>query len=133
MRSYTALKQAPQWDAKGGDLVELDLDPGTEDTFVRAGLIEIRPRTYKVVGSAEVHDTAPGATFEAALPLDQETALLAGNHLEVVAEETFETLKKAELQERAAALNIEGRSQMTKDELVAAIRSADEETRGGNG
>jgi DNA end-binding protein Ku len=38
--------------------------------------------------------------------------------------EQLEGLTKAELYERARAANIPGRSEMTKDELVRALRSA---------
>lgn len=38
-------------------------------------------------------------------------------------EEDLESLTKSDLQERAADLGVEGRSQMTKDELIDAVEA----------
>lgn len=44
----------------------------------------MQKRTYKVVGTQPVHDTPPGETFKADLPLEQEAALIAGGAIQRV-------------------------------------------------
>lgn len=121
-RRYVVKLASGEWDAEVGDTIELDLDPPTEDTMVGAGRLEIAPRTYRVTGEAEVHETRPGDTFEGALPAGQEAALIAGRHIELADEGPGpEGETKEELLARARDLEIEGRSAMSKDELLAAI------------
>lgn len=92
-RVYIVRGRLAQFDAKAGDKVELDLAADDEDTFLAAGDLELVPLTYKVVGDAEVYDTAKGGTFEAALPVSQEAALLGG-HIQLVPPEVKATKKK---------------------------------------
>lgn len=58
-----------------------------EATNLASGLLEIVPRTYRVVGSSEVDGHAPGETFEAGIPLARESLLFAGGHIERVDDE----------------------------------------------
>ncbi len=78
---------------KQGDVFEHEFDtPADEQTSLQSGLLEIVPRTYKVIGGSRVHDTDPGGEFEAALPMGQESLLIAGGHIERVTKKT--TAKK---------------------------------------
>ncbi len=124
MRRYTLRQDAPQYDAAAGDEIELDIDAATEAGLVASGWLEVVPGIYRVTGAAEVHGAQPGETFEAALPADQEAALLAGGHVEQVEVPSADEATKSELLEQARELEIEGRSQMSKDELAEAIASA---------
>jgi hypothetical protein len=65
---------------------EFDKDFTAEDEAenVASGLLEVLPMTYRVVGGSRVHETDPGETFEAALPLGQEQLLIEGGHIERV-------------------------------------------------
>lgn len=57
----------------------------------------------------------------------QEAEVEGGGEQEGNGGEELEAMNKAELQERAAELEIEGRSQMNKDELIDAIEQAETE------
>lgn len=86
----------PSGDYGVGDVFEHEFDsPQDEQANIDSGLIEVVPRVYKVVGDSTVHDTTPGETFEAALTMTQETALVAGGHIARVPEPKPEEPKKA--------------------------------------
>jgi hypothetical protein len=71
---------------KQGDVFDHEFaSPAEEEGSVNSGLLEIVPRTYKVVGTTRVHDTDPGGQFDAGLLMGQEAALIAGGHIERVA------------------------------------------------
>jgi hypothetical protein len=70
---------------KQGDTFEKEFPSASEeDTAIDTGLLEIVPRTYKVVGTSRVFETAPGDQFEKGLRMGQEAALIAGGHIERV-------------------------------------------------
>ena len=58
-----------------------DWTAADERDALTSGLIEIVPQAYRVVGDSRVFETAPGETFEAALPLESEKALIDGGHI----------------------------------------------------
>jgi hypothetical protein len=68
-----------------GDEFEHQFDsPADENANLDSGLLEIVPRTYKVIGTSRVCETAPGDTFQAALRMGQEEPLIEGGHIERV-------------------------------------------------
>lgn len=69
-----------------GDEFELELSDEEEASHLAAGLLEIVPRDYKVVGDSRVWDTDPGDTFTRALTLGEERHLVDGGFIERVAE-----------------------------------------------
>ena len=72
--------------------------------------------------SRTVSDAAEDATSTTVAALDAvETTLTADSG---PTNETFDDLTKEELYRRAKALEIDGRSQMSKDELIDAVRAA---------
>jgi hypothetical protein len=66
------------------DVFEHTFTEDEETENVRSGLLEIVPRTYKVIGGSEVFETPPGEEFERALPLGIEALLVEGGHIERV-------------------------------------------------
>jgi len=64
---------------------ELDLSPSDEADRLASGLIELVPRTYRVL-SRNFADGAQGETIEAAYVVEIEAAHIAGGHLERVDE-----------------------------------------------
>jgi uncharacterized protein (DUF2344 family) len=67
-----------------GDEFDHEFTEEDEDRNVASGLLEIVPRTYKVVGVSVVDGHQPGETFAAAIPLGREALLTAGGHIERV-------------------------------------------------
>lgn len=68
-----------------------------ETDWVGRGLLEIVPCEYEVVGPRTVMGTPTGGTFTAALPLAQESFLVAGGHIErVQAKPAAKTTKSKE-------------------------------------
>lgn len=76
----------------GGKIVKDDLVAAISDAQDRTGInpaLEAEPepedqeRTYKVIGSREVHGNAPGSTFTRFIPADQEALLLESGALAV--------------------------------------------------
>ena len=80
---------------KQGDVFEKEFDtPEDEEANLRSGLLEIVPRTYKVVGGSKVSDTDPGSEFEGAYTMGQESMLIAGGHIERVKEKPVKQAAK---------------------------------------
>lgn len=69
-----------------GDEFDHEFSEEDEGANLASGLVEIVPRTYRVVGTSIVDDTPPGGTFEAAMTIGRE-ALLLGSHIERVGDE----------------------------------------------
>lgn len=68
---------------------EKDFTPVEEADNLASGLLEIVPRKYRVIGGSEVHGVKAGdddPTFEAALLIENEAALIQGGHIERVEE-----------------------------------------------
>lgn len=68
---------------KQGDEFEHEFTVEDEKANLDSGLLELVPQTYKVIGETTVHDTKPGGTFAAALPMGV-AELLLGSHIELV-------------------------------------------------
>jgi hypothetical protein len=73
-------------DAAYGQGEEFDYEFTAEEEAqnLASGLLEIVPRTYKVVSDSVVHDTQPGETFDAALPIGVEEHLVVSGHIKRV-------------------------------------------------
>lgn len=84
MSRYLVTGPRPVLDHAPGSEAELVLDPALETDLVSKGLLEILPSTYRNVGTQQVFGHDPGVTFEVALTVGQEAALLEGGHLERV-------------------------------------------------
>lgn len=69
----------------GDDVVELELSAVEERDLVASGHLEVVPRTYRQL-SRNYSAAAQGETFEAALPVELEAALVQGCHIERVDE-----------------------------------------------
>ena len=82
-------------EAGQGDVFEADLTADEEADNVKSGLIEIVPRTYKVLGDSDVYETKQGETFEKALTLGEEALLIDGGFVELVADKPEPPKKKA--------------------------------------
>lgn len=78
-----------------GDEFDADLTADQERDNLGSGLLEIVPQTYRVLTDTRVYDTAKGGTFKAALYQENEAALLAGGHIELVQEAAPKTPKEA--------------------------------------
>ena len=60
---------------------EAEFTAAEESDWINAGLLEIVPRTYRVLSNN--YSAAPqGKTFVAALLVDHESALIQGGHIE---------------------------------------------------
>lgn len=83
-------------DGSYGQFEEFDKDftEDEETANLESGLLEIVPREYKVVGGSVVHDTKPGDTFKAALPVGVEALLVEGGHIERVQATPVKASKK---------------------------------------
>lgn len=70
---------------KQGDVFEHQFDsPEDEQANLDSGLLEIVPRTYKVLGPSDVFETPPDGTFEKALLMGQEAPLIDGGFIKRV-------------------------------------------------
>jgi len=79
---------------KQGEEFEKEFSPEDEATNLASGLLEIVPQTYKVIGGSVVHGASPGETFEAALTVGAEAALVAGGHIERATKKAPKTKKE---------------------------------------
>jgi hypothetical protein len=79
--TYRALTK-PAEAAYGTGVLELDLSVADEQDALGSGLLELVPRTYRVVSDNYVHPQ--GETFEEAFLIENEAALIAGGHIERV-------------------------------------------------
>lgn len=61
---------------------EREFTPSEEKDALDSGLLEIVPRTYRVL--SDNYAVPEGETFEAALLIENEIALIAGGHIERV-------------------------------------------------
>jgi len=82
-RLYRATSEKAEAVYEPGEF-ERDWTVEQENDALASGLVEIVPRTYKVVGDSRVYETAPGDTFEAGLRIEQEKALVDGGHVALV-------------------------------------------------
>jgi len=64
-----------------GEEFDKEFTADEEAANLESGLLEIVPRTYRVVGNSIVHETSPGDTFEAALTIGVEALLVDGGHI----------------------------------------------------
>ena len=55
-----------------------------ESANLDSGLLDLVPRSNKVVGTSRVFDTEPGETFEGCLRIGPEAMLIEGGHIEPV-------------------------------------------------
>jgi len=83
MGLYRATSEAAEAVYEPGEF-ERDWTVEQENDALASGLVEIVPQTYRVVGDTRVFETAPGETFEAALRIEQEKALIDGGHIALV-------------------------------------------------
>lgn len=79
-----------------GEEFENEFTEDEETANLANGLLEIVPRTYKVIGGSRVHETDPGDTFEMGLPIGPEALLIAGGHIERVDPPAAKRGKKAD-------------------------------------
>jgi hypothetical protein len=86
---------------------------GARTTAGQAQAQARRVRDAATGAVADLHDDAVGSVASATQVLDADDDATTG----------YDRWTKAELYEKAAELEIEGRSSMTKDELVEAIRT----------
>lgn len=66
---------------------EHEFTPVQERDYVASGLLEIVPRTYRVLTDTPVHGVTAldkDPTFEAAMLIENEAALIQGGHIERV-------------------------------------------------
>ena len=61
---------------------EADFSPSEEKDWLDSGLLELVPRQYKVL--SDNYAVPRGETFEAALLVENEAALISGGHIERV-------------------------------------------------
>jgi hypothetical protein len=69
---------------KQGEEFDAEFTAEEEATNLGSGLLEIVPRTYKVVGGSDVFETPTGGTVDAALTIPIEAMLVGGGHIERV-------------------------------------------------
>ena len=79
-----------------GDEFDHEFDAADEEANLNSGLLEIVPREYRNIGGSVVHGVSPGETFTAALKVGEESALVAGGHIERVEETPKKTRKGKE-------------------------------------
>jgi hypothetical protein len=85
--------QLPDGNYGVGEEFDYEFTEEDERSNLDSGLLEIVPRTYKVMGGSDVYETKPGETFDAAIPVGIEALLYAGGHIERVDEPTTPTKK----------------------------------------
>lgn len=73
-------KRAPRKPPEADVDVEAERNPALVYEEPDSELVE---KTYRVTGIQAVRGTAPGETFTATLPLEQEEALLWGGHITI--------------------------------------------------
>ena len=86
MNTYLAKTKAAEQAFQTGEF-EHEFTAEEEQNWVSSGLVEIVPRTYRVLVDGPVHGvkgTDPDPTFEAALLIEQENALTINRHIERV-------------------------------------------------
>lgn len=71
---------------------ERDFTPSEEKDVLDAGLLEIVPRTYLVL--SDNYAVPEGETFEAAMLIENEAALIQGGHIERVDKPPTKKTKK---------------------------------------
>lgn len=71
-----------------GDEFEADWPASVEQQLVAAGVVEILPAAYEVVGGSTVLGHPPGSTFEEALPAFRRDLLIEGGHIAAVKRKT---------------------------------------------
>jgi hypothetical protein len=72
-----------------GDEFDAEYTVDEERSLIDSKLLEIVPRTYKVIGGSKVYGVAVGddpPTFEQAMLIEPEAALIQGGHIERVAD-----------------------------------------------
>lgn len=79
--TYRALTQAGQAAFDTG-VFERDFTPVEERDWLANGVLELVPRTYRVL--SDNYELPKGETFEAALPIEVERAQIEGGHIERV-------------------------------------------------
>jgi len=82
MNTYKALSPAAQAAFEEG-VFERDFTPAEEQDWLASGLLELVPRTYRVL-SNNYAAAEQGDTFEATFLVGQESALIEGGHIERV-------------------------------------------------
>lgn len=96
MNTYKALTPAAEAAFSAG-VFERDFTPTEERDHLDSGLLELVPRTYKVL-SNNFSAGQQGDTFEAAYLVEIEQALIQGGHIERVDEVKPKAKKTAESQ-----------------------------------
>jgi hypothetical protein len=81
--TYTANTKAAEAAFSVGEF-EHEFTVAEERDWLASGLISLVPRTYRVLTDTRVHETGLGDTFEAAMPIEIEAALIDGGHIERV-------------------------------------------------
>lgn len=87
VNTYRATTKAAEAAFSVGEFEHEFATPTEEADWVNSGLLEIVPSTYRVLTDTAVHGvkgTDKDPTFEAALPMETEAALIAGGHIERV-------------------------------------------------
>lgn len=95
--------QLPDGRYEQGDEFDHEFTAEDETRNLHDGLLEIVPRTYRVIGGSDVHETPPGSTFVAALTVGVEGLLFQGGHIERVDEAPVAPAKPAEKPIKKAA------------------------------
>ena len=67
-----------------GDEFDAEFPPDDEASALASGVIEVIPRTYKVIGDSDVFETKTGDTFDAAMSAHTESLLIDGGYIERV-------------------------------------------------
>jgi uncharacterized lipoprotein YddW (UPF0748 family) len=67
--------------AFGDDTFEADYSPAEEQDWLNGGVLELVPRTYRVLSDNYAAPVPQGETFEAVYLREHEEALVAGHHL----------------------------------------------------
>lgn len=78
----------------GEDILELDLSVADERDALEGKQLELLPRTYRVL-SDNFATAAQGETFDAAYPVEIESALIAGGHIARVTEDDTEPMTES--------------------------------------
>lgn len=96
MNTYLAKTKAAEQAFQTGEF-EHEFTVTEERGWVDSGLLEIVPRTYRVLVDTAVHGvkgTDPDPTFEAALLIEQENALTVNGHIERVDDKPVKRAEK---------------------------------------